>query len=108
MFLHNESLHCRHGLFKTQHVGVPSRCWLGQTEIEPQDRRLGDPNMPRNDRPVKLDMSFEEAIRFFANARPKEGKVEPTHGGSQAVESCSTTEAAPASAPSDSQIADRQ
>ena len=50
--------------------------------------------MPTNDRPVKLDMSFEEAIQFFAKPRSK-------RKGSPPAESGNTTEASPESDPSD-------
>ena len=49
--------------------------------------------MPTNDKPVKLEMSFEDAIRFFANAQPRRRNPRPTHEDSQAEESGSTTEA---------------
>ena len=64
--------------------------------------------MPTSDKPVKIDMSFEDAIRFFANAQPRRGNPEPTHEDSQAEESGSTTEASPEPETSGPKTAERQ
>lgn len=57
--------------------------------------------MANADKPVKINLSFQEAIRFFANPKPTQKDPSPT-------EPDSTTEAAPQSAPSNSQTSDHR
>ena len=64
--------------------------------------------MPTNDKPVKLDMSFEDAIRFLANPKPASEVRDATHKGYQAGESCSTTADDPEAETSDSRTSERR
>ena len=59
-------------------------------------------NMPTNDKPVKINLPFAEAIRFFARQPDAKRK------DSEAEASGSTREDAPASEPSEKRNARRR
>lgn len=62
--------------------------------------------MPKRDKPIKLDMSFEDAIRLFANPKPasasESGAGDAKRKGCQAEEPCNATADDPEAGTSDS------
>ena len=58
-------------------------------------------NKTTNEKPVKLDMTFAEAIQALVD-------IDPKREGSEAVQSCNTIKADPESETSDSQSEPRQ